>query len=135
MKLRFTPNSVRLRLNQTEVAEFATSGKLAERIEFPGAIPNALVYSLRFAGNAETGSARLENGEFTVAVPMAAAKAWASTPKEVGLYYNHELGGGKSLRIAVEKDFQCVDGPPQERDPAAYPNPIAKVGCKTEQRR
>ena len=48
MKLRFTPNSVRLRLNQTEVSKFALEGTLAERIEFPGSVPTAFVYKLQF---------------------------------------------------------------------------------------
>ncbi len=132
MKLRFTPNSVRLRLNQTEVTKLAESGLLSERVDFPGPVPSSLVYSLRLATDSEIGLAHLEEGEFTVTVPQEQAKIWANTVREVGLYYKHDLPGGGNLRIAIEKDFQCVDGPPEEHDPAAYPNPLAKIGCKTD---
>ena len=132
MKLRLTPNSVRLRLNQTEVAKLAESGLLSERVDFPGPIPTSLVYSLRLASDSDLGLAHLEGDEFTVTVPREQGKTWANTTKEVGLYYKHELPGGGNLRIAIEKDFQCVDGPPEEHDPAAYPNPVAKIGCNTD---
>ena len=132
MKLRFTPNSVRLRLNQTEVTKFAESGLLSERVDFPGPTPTSFVYSLRLATDSGQGLAHLEKGAFTVTVPREQAKIWANTPKEVGLYYKHDLPGGRNLRISIEKDFQCVDGPPEEHDPAAYPNLAAKIGCGTD---
>lgn len=131
MKLRFTPSSVRIRLNQSEVAKFMNSGQLSERVEFPGPTATAFVYSLRFAGELETGSAHIINGELQVMVPQGQAKSWANDAKEVGLYYTQGSQGGQTLRIAIEKDFQCVDGPPEDRDPAAYPNPVAKEGCRT----
>jgi hypothetical protein len=46
------------------------------------------------------------------------------------LYYDQESEGGV-LRLIIEKDFQCIDGPPEEIDPAGYPNPLAKAGHKT----
>jgi hypothetical protein len=33
---------------------------------------------------------------------------------------------GASLRIAIEKDLECVDGPEEERDPEAFPRGISK---------
>lgn len=133
MKLRFTPNSVRLRLNRIEVEKLESSGGLSERIEFPGTPLTSFVYSLRLGSNTEDGSVRFQNQEFEVTVFWDRAKAWAHTASEVGLYYNHELSGGESLRIAIEKDFQCIDGPSEELDPAAYPHPETKNGCKAEQ--
>lgn len=132
MKLRFTPNSVRLRLNRIEVEKLESSGGLSERIEFPGTPLTSFVYSLRLGSNSEDGSVRFRNQEFEVTVFQDRARAWAHTASEVGLYYNHELSG-KSLRIAIEKDFQCIDGPLEELDPAAYPHPETKNGCKAEQ--
>ena len=132
MKLRFTPDSVRIRLNQLEVAKFANSGQLSERVDFPGNIPTAFVYSLRFGSEPGTGSAHFRDGELAVTIPQGQAKSWANAANEVGLYYTQGSQGGQTLRISVEKDFQCVDGPPEVRDPAAYPNPVAKVGCKTD---
>jgi hypothetical protein len=53
--------------------------------------------------------------------------------REVGLYYDQESEGGV-LRLIIEKDFQCIDGPAEEIDPAGYPNPLAKIGHKTRDR-
>ena len=134
MKLRFGPNSIRLRLNQVEVAKFAREGLVLERVEFPGSKTSALVYSLRIGQDKEGNSVRFENGEVAVLIPAADVKAWAENAKEVGIYFTRDLEEGKSLRVSIEKDFQCSDGPPEEVDPAAYPNPLAKAGCKTERR-
>lgn len=134
MKLRLTPRSVRIRLNQSEVAKFTHSGQLLDRVEFPGPTTTAFVYSLRSARELGTGSAHIINGELQVMVPQGQVKSWANDAKEVGLYYTQGSQGGPTLRIAIEKDFQCVDGPPEERDPAAYSNPVAKDGCGTGSR-
>lgn len=69
MKLRLKPNSVRLRLNQTEVTKFVNVGELAERIEFPGPVPIVLLYGLRVSSDLLSGTAQFENGELTVTIP------------------------------------------------------------------
>jgi uncharacterized protein DUF7009 len=113
MKLRFKPNSVRLRLNRTEVNKFAKTGEITETIQFPGLA--VLRYGLRVSGGPSPGAARFENCELMLTVPAADAKAWASRDEEIGLYYEQKLDGGGSLRIMIEKDFQCIDGPPEEK--------------------
>ena len=130
MKLRCKPNSIRLRLNQNEVAQFVQAGELVERIEIPGPEPAALIYRLQFGGKPESSAVQFENGVLAITVPGDDAHAWANRKDEVGLYYSHEVAGGKSLRVMIEKDYQCIDGPADEMDPAGYPNPLAKVGCK-----
>lgn len=129
MKLRFSANSIRLRLNQTEVATLTGIGQLSERVEFPGPPPNSFTYTLQSGSHVENGSVRFANGELVITLPDSEAQGWATTAKQVGMYFNHPLDNDTSLRIAVEKDFQCIDGPLDERDPAAYPHPIAKTGC------
>jgi hypothetical protein len=124
MKLRLTSDSVRLRLNRTDVAQLAQSGALSERVEFSGRV--AFVYGLRISGEFEKGIARFADGELIVSVPAAPAAAWMSSNREVGLYYDQESQGGGILHLIIEKDFQCIDGPPEEIDPAGYPHPLAK---------
>jgi len=128
MKLRFKPNSVRLRLNRDEVMKFAKAGEIAETIEFPGRA--VFRYGLRVSSGAAAETARIENGELMLSVPAADAKAWAGRDGEIGLYYEQKLDGGGALRIMIEKDFQCIDGLAEEIDPAGYPNPLAATGCK-----
>jgi hypothetical protein len=134
MKLRITPNSIRLRLNQDEVAQFVRRGELSERVEFPAPESSSLLYRLRFSVGPDSTSPSVEfaNDELAVQVPSQQAKEWASRPGEVGIYSKYELDGGKSFRVMIEKDFQCIDGPSSEIDPAGYPHPSAKIGCKTE---
>ncbi len=129
MKLRCKPNSVRFRLNQEELAQFVQAGELTERVEFPGPEPADLVYRLRSGGKPGSSAVRFKDGELTITVPDEEARAWANSQDEVGLYYNHEVAGGRSLRVMIEKDYQCLDGPADEIDPAGYPNPLAKTGC------
>ena len=31
------------------------------------------------------------------------------------------------LTVAIEKDLECVDGPPEEKDPEAFPRAIEKA--------
>ena|SRR5271165_762992 len=130
MKLRCKPNSIRLRLNQKEVAQFVQARELVDRIEFPGPEPTALIYRLQFGSKPGSSAVRFAKGELTITVPGDQASAWADRKDEVGLYYSHEVAGGRSLRVMIEKDYQCIDGPADEVDPAGYPNPSAKVGCK-----
>jgi hypothetical protein len=124
MKLRLTSDSVRLRLNQTDVALLAQSGELSEKVEFPGRV--TFLYGLRVSGESEQGTARFADGELVVSIPATPAVAWMSNNKEVGLYYDQESEGGEVLHLIIEKDFQCIDGPPEEIDPAGYPHPLAK---------
>jgi hypothetical protein len=128
MKLRLTADSVRLRLNQTDVARLVQSGELSEKVEFPGRV--TFVYGLRVSGESEQGTARFADGELIVSLPAASAAAWMNSNKEVGLYYDQKSEGGAVLRLIIEKDYQCIDGPAEEIDPAGYPNPLAKVGHK-----
>jgi hypothetical protein len=130
MKLRCKPNSVRFRLNQKEVAQFVQTGEVAERIEFPGPAATVFRYCLQLGNKPGCSGVRFENGELAITVPGEQAVAWASRQDEVGLYYNHEVAGGRSLRVMIEKDYQCTDGPADEIDPAGYPHPLARTGCK-----
>src|ERR1700683_466153 len=115
MKLRFKPNSVRLRLNRDEVSKFAATGEIAETIEFPGRA--VFRYGLRVSSGAAPEAARIEHGELMLSVPAADAKAWAGRDGEIGLYYEQKLDGGGALRIIIEKDFECIDGPAGESGP------------------
>jgi hypothetical protein len=36
---------------------------------------------------------------------------------EIGFYFVVEPG----LKVAIEKDLECVDGPEEEKDPDAFP--------------
>jgi hypothetical protein len=115
MKLRFRNNSLRLRINQREVAALAKGQELREQIQFPNGAE--LIYRIVTAG-AKT-SAEFSDGVITVTVPEEAARYWEDSD-EIGLY-----GRAKDLDIAIEKDLECVDAPAEEKDPFAYPRKAA----------
>ena len=108
MKLRFRKNSLRLRVNQREVETLAAGGELVERVSFPGA---ALEYVLAPATDARN-AAEFDGKAIRV---TAALGEWARGD-EIGFYFELEPG----LKVAIEKDLACVDGPEDERDPHAY---------------
>jgi hypothetical protein len=113
MKLRFRKNSLRLRVNQHEVRMLAAGEELSERVSFAGGA--TLDYVL--ASVAGTQSAAEFDGR--VIHVTAALGDWARGD-EIGFYFEVEPG----LKVAIEKDLECVDGPEDEKDPHAYPRSL-----------
>ncbi len=121
MKLRFRNDSLRLRLNRREVETIASGSALEERVSFPGS--KALVYTLD--ADAQFGpEASFRDGVIRVSAPPSELKQWAGSDG-IGLYF--ELpADGFVLKIAIEKDLECVDAPIEERDPEAFPRASGK---------
>jgi len=122
MKLRMHRNSVRLRLNQAEVAQFSKTGYVEETIELaPG---SNFSYVLESSSTIPVPQASYKNGELRVQIPTVQGMQWA-TGDSVGISGEQPLSPGKSLSILIEKDFQCLHG---DVDPKAYPNPMGDPG-------
>ena len=127
MKLRIKGNSIRLRLSQSDVAEFAKTGKVEELTDF-GESSQSFVYSITAETGAEKISARFENGRITVIVPQAAAERWPQS-EETGLSGEQELSPGKTLRILIEKDFACLAPRAGEDESDNFPHPKSDIIC------
>jgi uncharacterized protein DUF7009 len=110
MKLRFGKNSLRLRVNRLEVERLATGQELTERISFAGGA--TLDYILIPSAVAQR-AAEFDGKVIRVTAPLG---DWARG-SEIGFYFAVEPG----LKVAVEKDLECVDGREDEKDPYAYP--------------
>jgi hypothetical protein len=118
MKLRFRKNSLRLRLNQREVERVALGNALEEVVEFPG--DSSLSYILE-ASEQSSPEVSFRQGVIRIAAPRKEVHDWAHG-SSIGMYF--ELpANGTALKVAVEKDLQCIDGPAEEHDPDAFPNP------------
>ena len=114
MKLRIQGNALRLRLNQTEVAQFSKMGFYEDVIEFsPGA---RLTYALESCSGVSALRAIYRDGSLRIQVPHKAGVEWA-TSEQIG------ISGGDHLSITIEKDFQCLHGE-GAHDANAYPNPL-----------
>jgi hypothetical protein len=116
MKLRFRQNSLRLRVNRREVEGLTKGLALEEHVHFPG--DTHLGYVLESAPSAGP-QIEFEGGTIRVAVPSVTIQDWASTDA-IGIYFDLPANGSV-LKVAIEKDLECVDGAPEERDVDAYP--------------
>jgi hypothetical protein len=120
MKLRFRNNSIRLRVNRHEVEGLASGVTLEEQIHFPG--DARIAYILESSGE-ETPDVSFSQGIIRVAAPQSKLKDWASSDA-VGIYFELPTESA-ALRVAIEKDLECGDGAPEERDPDAFPRRAA----------
>ena len=113
MKLRLHANSIRLRLNRDEVAEFVETGRIQDAIHFSGG--PRLAYALEVSTEVEAPRAFLEGDTIRITVPAEDAQDWARSDR-VGI-----SAIDQQLSILVEKDFECLHEP----DPTAFPHPDA----------
>lgn len=122
MKLRIKGNSIRLRLTQSEVAEFARAGRVSDQLHFGP--ERALVYALIRDASAASIAARYAGDELSVVVPLETARTWTET-EQVG--FRGEITGAPdaTVQILVEKDFQCLVPRPGEDEGDHYANPLA----------
>src|SRR5215204_2956024 len=128
MKLRISGNSVRLRLTQSDVVEFAKTGIVEDRTEFGGELNQNLSYSVIAERRAEKVSARFENGRISVIIPQDIAQKWSQT-EQVGISGAQDLPTGKTLRILIEKDFACLTPRAGEDESDNFPHPKSEKNC------
>jgi hypothetical protein len=128
MKLRVKHNSIRLRLTQTEVAQFAESGRVEEAIEFGTDPQQKFVYAIEKSAGAGEISVAFADRRITVFVPSERAESWANSD-EKGIEADRNVGGEKRLRILIEKDFACLKPRRGEDERDAFPNPAQDETC------
>lgn len=121
MKLRFRNNSLRLRLNRREAETIAAGLALSEQIVFPEG--STFSYILEATPRLHP-EASFQLGVIRIGAPAMHLKNWAAG-SEIGIYF--DLPAKDSvLKIAIEKDLECIDAPPEERDADAFP----RAACK-----
>ncbi len=121
MKLRVRGNSLRLRLEQHEIRELIRKGKVAESLAFGQS--NALGYTLAMSQK-EGFNAGITGGELLIEVPVTIARKWGES-EEVGIYKTINEGSAFEIKLAIEKDFQCLHKRPEEDESDLFPNPKA----------
>lgn len=125
MKLRLRENSIRLRLLRPEVRQLRETGNVSEKIIFGVGPAESLTYALRVSDDAERIYAQMTNNGIEIFLPVAEAERWVDSD-EVGLYAAQPIGDLGELKIAVEKDFVCIDRPADKDNRDAFPNPKMK---------
>jgi hypothetical protein len=109
MKLRLEEDSLRLRLSEAEVQQFAQTGRVAYTIVFGPAPDQTLHYALEKLPATDATTAvqvRYAAGALAVEVPATLAQEWTSTEKN-GFSAQIVVAEGRELRILVEKDLDC----------------------------
>jgi hypothetical protein len=120
VKLRIHQNSVRLRLNRSDLEQFRQTGGCTEWLRFG---PNSqLSYALEASSQVNAIEAQWREGCLRILLPLETAQVWAGSD-QVSLSLNPGEGGGPSLLI--EKDFQCLHGVREDptEDEDTFPNP------------
>ena len=123
MKLRLRGNSVRLRLTQAEVKALDHGGSAEDAVTFGPAGQPRLVYRVEASAVARPAVSMSGAGLETrvkVTLPQTQVARWANG-SEVGLYFEEPWG----LKVAVEKDYRCLDVRRDEDESDNFENPNA----------
>lgn len=116
MKLRIRGNSIRLRLEKSEVAAFREGRVVEEAVCFSPT--SRLAYAIERANDESRVRAQFDGGRIVVRVPDAIALEFCDTDR-VGFD-----GTDGEVRVLVEKDWQCL-APRDEDESDAFPHPGA----------
>jgi hypothetical protein len=130
MKLRIKGNSIRFRLGQSEVSRLGSGRTIQEVTAFGPSDEQRLSCILQTCDEAPDVDATFANGCVLVRVPSNVARGWATTD-QVGIHASQPTGNGGELGILIEKDFECIDAPPDESQGDAFPNPQRDAACGT----
>ena len=122
MKIRILDDSIRLRLSQSDVALADERGVVEGRTRFPDG--SAFTYALETVRQGKAG-ASYGNGRMLIRLPAAEVSGWANDDTAVSLESTINLPEGGSLRILVEKDFQCLTARGDEDQSDLFVNPEA----------
>lgn len=121
MKLRIQGNSLRLRLQQREVAELHEHGRLSESLLLGTGPEAAFTYSLERHSGATVQVLR-EPAGLAIRLPEAWAAELAQTDR-VGVDVEVFVAPDLAVRVKIEKDYGCLSKRPGEDERDLFPNP------------
>ena len=122
MKLRIKGNTLRLRLTQSEVKQFAEQGICSEKTVFGD---HSFIYQLHKA-DVDDVHAEYQLDTVSVAVPDDMADAWANDNESAAIEYTQLNADGSKLLVLIEKDFMCSPNNPRSDESDNFPNPNAR---------
>lgn len=104
MKLRIKDNSLRLRLDQEDMAAFKVAGRVEAATLFGDGA--RFQYALEASADVDRLTARMEGSRIAIFVPEALAEEWVQTDR-VSLEAEQATGEDAALHLLVEKDLGC----------------------------
>jgi hypothetical protein len=119
MKLRILSNSLRLRLSQTEIGTLKSERQVSGKTNFSN---SEFIYSLIINDSEEDVSAEFENGHLKVKLSKTIAADWIES-EQIDIRNTDD----SSIKILIEKDFQCLQKRQGEDESDSFPNPLAET--------
>jgi len=126
MKLRITPDSLRLRVSQSDLARFIQSGRIEETIQFSADDSAKLTYAMELSEDQCDIAVRYQTQQITLLISNRVARHWERADR-VGIYGTVKLRE-RELQLIVEKDFACLDGSDKD-NLDTFPNPKEGTVC------
>ena len=123
MKLRLRGNSVRIRLTQAEVKALDETDRCEEAVKFGPTGTHRFVYQVEAASVSRASVSMNASAQETIVkatLPKMDVAKWAGGD-DVGIYFEEPWG----LKVAVEKDFRCLDEKRDEDESDNFDNPAA----------
>lgn len=121
MKIRIYDDSIRLRLDRSEVEDIGSGSSVGGRTRFAGGAE--FQYRLVML-DCDTVSADFSDGCIQVSLPKPLAEHWATDETEVSIRGENDVNGGV-LTLLIEKDFECLDPREGEDQTNRFINPKA----------
>ena len=118
MKVRILDNTLRLRVDRSDVDQIGAGSRVLGSTDFPGG--ETFRYSLEPAGADCT--AEFRDGIIRIVIAVGAAGTWANDEAQVGIYETLSLPTG-SLSLLIEKDFECLEPRGGENQSNRFTNP------------
>jgi len=122
MKLRIHRNSIRFRITQSEMAALLDGVMLEESVQFGPAQTEILSYAVEISPQCSEVRALYSKGRIQVILPGILARDLANT-NQVGIERVQSIAENVTLKIVLEKDFQCFHPRPGENESNNFPNP------------
>ncbi len=111
MKLRLTHNSIRIRVQRTELTQLQESGAIVDSVHFPAS--GAFRFEIAVHQKLEI-EASFEDSKISIGLPDELAQTWFNT-HQVGIETQLSLQGNAQLHVLIEKDFPCADRPNEDK--------------------
>ena len=122
MKLRIKGNTLRFRLTKSEVSALHDQGWWQDATSLGGQESMQLLYRIEKSTepSAHIVYASGRGTLITATVPEKDLAAWADSG-QIGLYFEEIWG----LKVAIEKDFRCLDEKRDEDESDNFDHPLA----------
>jgi hypothetical protein len=123
MKIRIQGNSVRVRVSRGEVARLANGDAVEQQTMFSR--DAKLIYSVTPLKNLSAATVKFDGAKIAIELPFDEVTNWAGS-EQVGIERELRIDAENSLRLLVEKDFECLHSETDAADDS-FPHPARET--------